>query len=255
MDVVGVDPAVASLDVARSKASADRVRWVEADACHLAGVRVGLAVMTGNVAQVFLDDREWADVLVGARAALAPGGHLVFETRRPQDRAWERWAREPRGRRSTSMSSGDWDMALDGVLVELDEEQHFNRYRKRTLDDDWADVLPWARPYSGYCDDYEHACDQASSSPRGRSTQSSQLMFGPAAVRGLDSPEDLPRWKQRAFYDTIRDAYAIATKTPLARWSVHDEIEGHSLNQVLQGEATYSHAGLRALVQERTYRP
>ncbi|HSJ92366.1 MAG TPA: methyltransferase domain-containing protein [Ilumatobacter sp.] len=35
-DVVGVDPAVASLDVARNKDDAGRVTWVEGDATRLA---------------------------------------------------------------------------------------------------------------------------------------------------------------------------------------------------------------------------
>jgi hypothetical protein len=47
--------------------------------------------MTGNVAQVFLTDADWAQALQGTRAALRPGGYLVFETRRPERRAWEEW--------------------------------------------------------------------------------------------------------------------------------------------------------------------
>lgn len=54
--------------------------------------------MTGNVAQVFLADGDWADALRGIHAALRPRGHLVFETRRPDWRAWEKWAAEA-GRR------------------------------------------------------------------------------------------------------------------------------------------------------------
>jgi hypothetical protein len=30
--------------------------------------------------------------LQGIHTALRPGGHLVFETRRPERRAWEEWA-------------------------------------------------------------------------------------------------------------------------------------------------------------------
>jgi SAM-dependent methyltransferase len=48
--------------------------------------------MTGNVAQVFLADDDWAQALQAIRAALRPGGRLVFETRRPERRAWEEWA-------------------------------------------------------------------------------------------------------------------------------------------------------------------
>jgi hypothetical protein len=50
--------------------------------------------MTGNVAQVFVDDEDWAATLRGIRDALRDGGYLVFETRRPQRRAWEQWAVE-----------------------------------------------------------------------------------------------------------------------------------------------------------------
>lgn len=35
IDVVGVDPAGASLDIARIKPSADRVRWIHGDATNL----------------------------------------------------------------------------------------------------------------------------------------------------------------------------------------------------------------------------
>lgn len=54
-----------------------------------------LAVMTGNVAQVFLTDEGWAGALRGIHAALRPRGYLVFETRRPEWRAWEEWAAGP----------------------------------------------------------------------------------------------------------------------------------------------------------------
>lgn len=90
--VTGVDPAAASLDVARAKPGADRVTWLHGDATTLPPLAVDLVTMTGNVAQVFLDDADWAATLRGIRAALVPGGHLVLETRRPEARAWETWA-------------------------------------------------------------------------------------------------------------------------------------------------------------------
>jgi SAM-dependent methyltransferase len=91
--VTGVDPAAASLAVARAKDA--RVEWVHGDATALAAGAADLAVMTGNVAQVFLTDREWAATLRAVHGALRPGGFLVFETRRPQRRAWAEWAAEP----------------------------------------------------------------------------------------------------------------------------------------------------------------
>ncbi|KNX36474.1 class I SAM-dependent methyltransferase [Luteipulveratus halotolerans] len=94
LDVIAVDPALASLDVARAKPYADRVRWVHGDATALPSVQVDAATMTANVAQVFVTDETWRETLAAAYAALRPGGHLVFETRVPAYRAWESWTRE-----------------------------------------------------------------------------------------------------------------------------------------------------------------
>jgi SAM-dependent methyltransferase len=90
--VVGVDPAEASLEVAKSKDRAARITWVHGDATTVPALDTDLAVMTGNVAQVFLTDEDWTQALQGICAALRPGGYLVFETRRPERRAWEEWA-------------------------------------------------------------------------------------------------------------------------------------------------------------------
>ena len=98
--VTGVDPAAASLDVARGKAGADRVRWILGDATRLPAMQVDLATMTANVAQVFLADEDWAATLHGARAALRPGGRLVFETRDLARQAWLGWNPAATGRRT-----------------------------------------------------------------------------------------------------------------------------------------------------------
>jgi SAM-dependent methyltransferase len=95
LDVVGIDPAAASVEVARRKPQALLVRWIVGDApsavAELAGFRADLAVMTANVAQVFVTDDEWLAALRAAHQLLTPDGRLVFETRVPARRAWERW--------------------------------------------------------------------------------------------------------------------------------------------------------------------
>ncbi|MFG1961629.1 class I SAM-dependent methyltransferase [Nonomuraea sp. NPDC049028] len=93
VDVIGVDPARASLDVARAKPNGERVRWLHGDATALPPMQVDLATMTGNVAQAIMDPRDWEGTLRGVYDALRPGGHLVFETRDPAKRAWEGWDR------------------------------------------------------------------------------------------------------------------------------------------------------------------
>jgi SAM-dependent methyltransferase len=97
VNVVGVDPADASLDVARAKPLAERVVWVHGDATALLarGLAADLAVMTGNVAQVFVSDDDWYGTLAAVRDCLRPGGWFVFETRRPEVRDWERWDLAP----------------------------------------------------------------------------------------------------------------------------------------------------------------
>lgn len=116
--VVAVDPAAASLDVARRKPGADGVRWLHADATALPPLQVDLATMTGNVAQVFITGEEWAATLGGVREALRPGGHLVFESRDPQKKAWLEWNRDQTYRRVTIPGAGPvetWTDLLDAA--------------------------------------------------------------------------------------------------------------------------------------------
>jgi SAM-dependent methyltransferase len=92
-EVTGVDPALASLEVARAKPGGDRVRWIHGDATSLPRLQVELATMTGNVAQAIVERADWEATLCGIYDALGPGGYLIFETRDPAYRAWQDWNR------------------------------------------------------------------------------------------------------------------------------------------------------------------
>jgi len=120
--VAGVDPAGASLEVAATKPSASLVRWIHGDATALPPLQVDLAVMTGNVAQVFLTDESWLATLSGVAAALRPGGRLVCETRAPAAEAWRTWSEEATLRRIELPGIGlvtSWCdvLEVDGPLV------------------------------------------------------------------------------------------------------------------------------------------
>jgi SAM-dependent methyltransferase len=94
IDVVGVDPDEASVDIAKAKSGSDSVRWFVGDAPSLPPLRVDAAFMTANVAQVFVTDEEWMATLAAIHRSLGPGGRLVFEIRDPDRQAWTTWTRE-----------------------------------------------------------------------------------------------------------------------------------------------------------------
>lgn len=130
--VVGVDPALASLEVARGKPHAERVRFVHGVARDVLPLQVDLAFMTANVAQVFLTDEQWADTLSAARDALRPGGRLVFESRVPGRRAWEGWTKEATRQVVDVAHEGpveDWAevTAVDGEFVTFESPTIFHR--------------------------------------------------------------------------------------------------------------------------------
>ena len=91
LDVIGVDPAAASLAVARTKPGSENVRWLHGDTRELPPLAVDLATMTGNVAQAISEESDWEATLGGIHDALRPGGHVVFETRDPAFEGWREW--------------------------------------------------------------------------------------------------------------------------------------------------------------------
>lgn len=120
-EVIGLDPAAASLDVARAKPGGQRVRWIHGDATSLPALAVDLATMTGNVSNVFLTPQEWLATLAGVYAALSPGGYLVFESVNPAGQPWLRWNRESTYVRRESPDVGGFESWLEvtGVAGDL----------------------------------------------------------------------------------------------------------------------------------------
>jgi ubiquinone/menaquinone biosynthesis C-methylase UbiE len=132
LEVIAADPAAASLRVARRKAGAGRVRWVHAEATALPRVQADLVTMTGNVAQVFVTDEEWAAALGAVHRALRPGGRLVFESRDPAQQAWLGWNRGQTYRRAVIPDAGPvqaWEdlTKVEGSLVSFRTTFVFDR--------------------------------------------------------------------------------------------------------------------------------
>ena len=91
--LVGFDPDAASLRRARRREDLD-IEWLEATAAEISWDReFELATMAGNAFQCLVEDEDLRASLAAIHRALAPGGRFAFETRHPQARAWEDWAR------------------------------------------------------------------------------------------------------------------------------------------------------------------
>lgn len=130
---------------------------------------------------------------------------------------------------------GPWDIVLKDFIAELDEEQHFNRYRALTLESfvyhefRGFDLIEYTR----YCSKYELGCLKKSTWGKYWTSPSSEYQFGPPGPRGDLSGNGSPRWKQRAFYDYLRDVYAMISGIPIIRISVYDKVNiNHQLKIV-----------------------
>lgn len=132
--VIAVDPARASLDVARAKPGASLITWVQGDAAAIpVNTQADLVVMTGNAAQAVVGDDEWAAMLHHAHEALRPGGVIAFETRRPERRAWEDWAVDRQPRTEVVPEIGPVEQRMEVTDVNLPLVSF--RYTYRFLDD------------------------------------------------------------------------------------------------------------------------
>jgi SAM-dependent methyltransferase len=132
IEVTGVEPARASLDVAQRKPGADQVRWIHGFTADVPPMQADMATMTANVAQVFVTDEDWAATLRAAHALLAPGGKLVFETRDPAREAWRNWVKDKTYSRTDIPGTGpvqSWEelRQVDGELVTFDGYIVFER--------------------------------------------------------------------------------------------------------------------------------
>ncbi|MFK0402551.1 hypothetical protein ACIQTT_09500 [Microbacterium sp. NPDC090225] len=146
---------------------------------------------------------------------------------------------------------GTWDLSFDGILIELDEGFHFNRYRATTLDSGWARDLPWRSAYLDYCTQHER---HSGTGGRRWSSPSATRMFGGTDPDGVFGDHGSSRWKQRALYDSVKDASAGAGDVRLSRVSIYDTIDGILLDHALYGRASLPPARVKEHVLSRLTR-
>jgi hypothetical protein len=151
---------------------------------------------------------------------------------------------------SPALRTGPWDIACaDGVLVELDEQLHFNRYRAVTLGSEWSPMLPWYVTYVEQTVAHEGDCLKTGSYGRKWSNTSCERLFGSAAEPGILAGAGSPRWKQRALYDAMKDASVGQVR--LARLSVFDDVGGIALGSALDRPGRLNLEALRDLFDVR----
>ncbi len=160
----------------------------------------------------------------------------------------------------------NWDCNFRGVPVELDEQLHFNRYRLLTLESsvyshDSLSNFPHEL-YVDWCKRFERECKKAGSYGGKWTNSSCEKMFGRAAPKGELSDAGAfgaPRWKQRAFYDYLKDVYSIISRSPVVRVAIWDTIrDSHgrvrTVNEVLENsniDDQHSNKAILEVIQER----
>lgn len=92
IDMTGVEPAPGMLAVAKARAGAEKVTWVQARGQDLdLPRRCSLIYMTGHAFQTQLTDEDAMALLHSCARHLGPGGKLAFETRNPDVCEWLDW--------------------------------------------------------------------------------------------------------------------------------------------------------------------
>lgn len=121
---------------------------------------------------------------------------------------------------------GNWDIILKDFMIELDEEQHFNRYRAMTLDSFIYHVAKGIDciDYKNYCKVHESGCLSKAIWGKYWSSPSTEKQFGQSGAKGDLNKAGSSRWKQRAFYDYLKDVFSVTYGIKLVRISVYDSV-------------------------------
>ena len=131
--------------------------------------------------------------------------------------------------KAPELRPGPWDVLVDGVLVEVDEQLHFNRYRALTLTASSYRLLPRfpLSAYRSFCTTKESACLKVGAGQGRWMNTSTEAHFGPSGPRGVLPGNGSSRWKQRAIYDLMKDFTQLdPAAPPLARIAIWDSLPG-----------------------------
>lgn len=131
---------------------------------------------------------------------------------------------------------GSWDINLKEFIIELDEERHFNRYRLQTLNSVfYSKVIHFnVKNYRTLCSTFENECTRAASWGKNWQNDSTERQFGNSNSSSNLNGNGSSRWKQRAFYDFLKDVSSEILDIPVLRISIYDEIESYRIDELIQ---------------------
>lgn len=119
-----------------------------------------------------------------------------------------------------------YDVRLKDKVIELDEEQHFNRYRLTTINSPIYVKLQadFINQYKQYCQTKENECLKKASNRNYWTNESSEKQFGKSDKLGSFVLNGSARWKQRAFYDVLRDVTPKINNYKVFRIAIYDTL-------------------------------
>jgi hypothetical protein len=147
-----------------------------------------------------------------------------------------------------------FDVITTEGIIELDEERHFNQYRNTTLNSMIYQNLNnfETEEYKSLCQTKETACLNASNYGRYWTTPSSEKQFGISNLEGNLMVPGSARWKQRAFYDFMKDSLnLIFPEIALVRISIYETIEGKTIHEILNKKILVYYPELANIIRIR----
>ena len=133
------------------------------------------------------------------------------------------------------LTFGSWDISTPEFILELDEENHFNRYRLQTLNSSIYQMINGFRldEYMRFCTLYEYSCRKQGGFWK---NNSSEKLFVKSDDNGCLDGAGSSRWRQRAFYDFLRDVTGLIKEIPVIRLSIYQTFKGRKVYDIIESK-------------------
>ncbi|EFV05675.1 hypothetical protein KZY75_09995 [Prevotella salivae] len=133
------------------------------------------------------------------------------------------------------LTFGSWDISTPEFILELDEENHFNRYRLQTLNSNIYQMINGFRldEYMRFCTQYESGCRKHGGFWK---NNSSEKLFVKSDDNGCLDGAGSSRWRQRAFYDFLRDVTGLIMEIPVIRLSIYQTFKGRKVYDIIESK-------------------